>query len=172
MFRMIVIPFLMVGILACGSKPAATTVPVSVPHDLKATEWSKRDPDAPLFPASARRAQIVITGGWSADDRLIWVVSDRTELRVVYWTRNGIELQAALALISRATESNGFQSLFQPILAHGGGAVIGHGPGGPPPPPGIPPKLAQVVLSFVAHEDDQIIQLGSELPRAGGVQAQ
>jgi hypothetical protein len=169
---MIVIPCLMVGILACGSKPAATTISVTVPHDLKAIEWSKRDPDAALFPASARRAQIVITGAWSADDRLIWVVSDRTELRAVYWTRNGSELSAALAQIGRATENNGFQSLFHAYLSHGGGAVIGHGPGGPPPPPGIPPKVAQLVVSFVAHQDDQIIQLGAELPRAGGVQAQ
>src|ERR1041385_90737 len=100
MFRMIVIPFLMVGILACGSKPATPTVPV--PRDLKAIEWSKRDPDAPLVPAAARRAQIVVTGAWSADDHLIWVVSDRTELRAVYWTRSGTELQAALALIGKA----------------------------------------------------------------------
>jgi hypothetical protein len=165
MFRMIVIPFLMVGILACGSKPAATTVPV--PHDLKATEWSKRDPDAPLFPTSAVRAQIVVTGAWSADDHLIWVVSDRTELRAVYWTRNGSELNAALALIGRATESNKFQSLFRPELAHGGGAVIGHGPGGPPPPPGIPPKVAQAVLIFVALQDDRINEFRGALGRAG-----
>ena len=169
MFRMIVIPFLMVGILACGSKPATPTVPV--PRDLKAIEWSKRDPDAPLVPAAARRAQIVVTGAWSADDHLIWVVSDRTELRAVYWTRSGTELQAALALIGKATESNGFQSLLRPELAHGGGAVIGHGPGGPPPPPGIPPKLAQVVLTFVALQDDRINDFKQALGRAGGVEA-
>jgi hypothetical protein len=168
MFRMIVIPFLMVGILACGSKPATSAVPV--PHDLKAIEWSKRDPDAPLFPATARRAQIVITGAWSTDDRLIWVVSDRTELRAVYWTRSATELSAALALIARATENIGFQSLFHAYLAHGGGAVIGHGPGGPPPPPGIPPKVARVVLDFLAPQDDRIKELGAELGRAGNVQ--
>src|SRR5580693_3829458 len=82
MFRTTWITLLTVSALACGGANRRVASPEA--RAIKFTEWSKRDATAPLWPASAKRVQIVVTGGYAEGDHMVWVVSEGTTVLVVY----------------------------------------------------------------------------------------
>ena len=66
----------------CGGNSAADPVVAPSATTVRVTEWPARDPAEPLWPASARRVQVVVTT--YGTDYLVWVVSNGTNLLAVY----------------------------------------------------------------------------------------
>lgn len=143
MMRTITICLLMASLLACGGQPPPTAPAMRATEKL--TDWSRRDTSAPLWPASARSVQIIITDAWAEGDRLIWVVTDGSKLYAVYNARAGdvADLKARVDT-TRPTA----QSPLIKLSEGGQGIVIG-----PPPPPGGPvgDPLVKQVIGYASH---------------------
>jgi hypothetical protein len=82
MIRMLAIASLIVFAVGCGGSSAADPVTAPSASTVRVTEWPARDPAQPLWPASARRVQVIVTT--YGTDYLVWVVSNGTNLLAVY----------------------------------------------------------------------------------------
>jgi hypothetical protein len=161
MFRTMSITLLTVSALACGSGGANRHVASPEARAIKFTEWSKRDATAPLWPASAKRVQVVVTGGYAEGDHMVWVVSEGTTLLVVYRVA-AADYGDALANIVRPTIASPLAD-----FSDGGQGII---LGPPPPPPvgpiGFPESVINAVIDYTSRIDVQSQQLGRELGAA------
>ncbi|NVB83829.1 MAG: hypothetical protein HOV81_35975 [Kofleriaceae bacterium] len=158
MMKMCSLSLLVVAACASGGHK-----PVVSPEarDIKATEWSKRDAAAPLWPETAKRVQVIVTGGWSAGEHFVWVVAEGTKPVAVYHvgTSDLADMRSRLGDLVKAELMNPLLS-----LANGGQGVI---LGPPPPPPigplGFPLRVVNAVVSYAAHLDRESQQLDREL---------
>jgi hypothetical protein len=82
MIRMIAITSLIAFAVGCGGSSAADPVATPKATAVRVTEWPARNPAQPLWPASARRVQVIVTA--YGTDYLVWVVSNGTNLLAVY----------------------------------------------------------------------------------------
>jgi hypothetical protein len=160
MLRTISITLLTLSMAGCGGgrhRDAASPEP----RAMKATEWSARDAAAPLWPATAKRVQLIVTSAWSAGDHFVWVIGDGTKPIAVYHAgpKEIADVMSRLGELVKAEVES-------PLLAisHGGqGIVIGP----PPPPPdgplGIPPYVVRAVVDYAGQLDRTSRQLDREL---------
>lgn len=145
---------------ACGGG-APKTVDRPEARGITATEWSKRDAAAPLWPETATRVQIIVTGGWAAGEHFVWVVAEGTKPLAVYHVGAPDigDLRARLADLVKAEEKNPLLS-----ISNGGQGII---LGPPPPPPigplGFPLRVVNAVIDYAAHLDRESRQLDREL---------
>jgi hypothetical protein len=159
MFRTTWITLLTVSALACGGANRRVASPEA--RAIKFTEWSKRDATAPLWPASAKRVQIVVTGGYAEGDHMVWVVSEGTTVLVVYRVV-AADYGDALASIVRPTIASPLAD-----FSNGGQGII---LGPPPPPPtgpiGFPEPIINAVIDYTSRIDAQSQHFDRELGAA------
>jgi hypothetical protein len=154
------IALLLLSIAACGGG-AHKTVATPDARGITATEWSKRDASAPLWPATATRVQIIVTSGWSAGEHFMWVIAEGTKPVAVYHVGapDFSDMRSRLADAVKAEEKNPLLS-----ISNGSQGII---IGPPPPPPvgpiGFPPRVIKAVLDYAAHLDRESSQLDREL---------
>lgn len=151
------------------SLPDPTTVPVA--------DWSARSATAPLWPATAKRVQIVITGPLQGE-HLVWVVLEGSSLFQVY--RADASASASPAEITAAINQLAVRdgTVTAPTGAGSGRAqetgvavliALGDGSQGTPiglPPPGkgprgVPGEALAVVMKTVAQ-----LSVGFQAPAA------
>jgi hypothetical protein len=131
MMRTISITSLLIFAVVCGACGAARP-PVSEPPEPAAARVTELPrPGEPLWPASARRVQVIVTGVANEPQSLVWVVSEGTNLIAVYRVAAAGYVDAQ-ARIARANP-------LVTVIMHPGGE-----PGAPPP---VPPGGAQALAS-------------------------
>lgn len=133
-------------------------------RDIKATEWSKRDAAAPIWPETAKRVQVIVTGGYATGENFVWVIAEGTKPVAVYHvgTADVADMRSRLGDLVKAEQTNPLLA-----LANGGQGII---IGPPPPPPigplGFPLRVVNAVVDYAAHLDRESRQFDRALSGA------
>jgi hypothetical protein len=134
-------------IAACGARsagppaaPKASTAALAA----RPIDWARRDPAAPVVPASVTHLQLIITPAWAKGEHFAWLVSSGTEVVVVYHCTTA-EIGAIIDVSRRAfvpTEGS-------PLDKTSYGVLGSFNP--PPPPPPDPGGFPGPYVESVLH---------------------
>lgn len=153
------IALLILSIAACGGGHKTVANPEA--RAITATEWSKRDASAPLWPETATRVQIVVTNGWSAGEHFMWVIAEGTKPVAVYRV-GASDLSDMRSRLADYVKAEGMNPLLS--ISNGGQGII---LGPPPPPPigpnGVPLTVVKAVIDYATHLDRESGRLDREL---------
>lgn len=74
-------------VTACGARAVCPAQPPPLSPQVfaaKVIPWDSRGTAPLVLPALARHVQLIITPGWAADEHFAWLISNGTDVAVVY----------------------------------------------------------------------------------------
>jgi hypothetical protein len=109
------------------------------------------------WPATTKRRQLVISGGWRADEGFAWFIADGTKVVAVYRTTTKDDLDD---LVAKFTRDMVFTTVGSPTdkASWGIAGVIQPPPPPPPEPGGFPWDYIERVHAAAWRLDTQVLQ--------------
>ena len=125
---------LMVCAMVTACCPGAVGPPPAPPLSpgvfaARVVPWDARDTAPLVLPAQARRVQLIITPGWAADEHFAWLISNGTDVAVVY--RCTASQRAEIVEVA----NRAFVAAAGSPLDKASWVILGSTKPNPPPPP-------------------------------------